>query len=84
MLYLALMVNLIYHLKLSEEIIEKGRFDQINSPLQTFYNTGTTFQSNLPRIYLEELLRSYEKLLDTNEGLEAYRKLKKISYFNKY
>ena len=76
--------NLVYHLKLSEEIIEKGRFDQINSPLQTFYNTGTTFQSNLPRIYLEELLRSYEKLLDTNEGMEAYRKLKKISYFNKY
>ena len=76
--------NLIYHLKLSEEIINTSTFDKINSPLQTFSITETTFQSNLPRIYLEELLRSYEKLLDTNEGMEAYRKLKKISYFNKY
>ena len=76
--------NLVYHLKLSEEIINTGTFNPINSPLNTFYNTGTTFQSNLPRIYLEELLRSYEKLLDTHEGVEAYRKLKKISYFKKY
>lgn len=73
--------NLVYQLKVSEEIIKTGAFYQNVSPLTQYYNTGASFLSNIPREYLDELLRVYEKIVDTNDGIEAYSRLKKISYF---
>ena len=59
-------------------------FNKINSPLITYYNTGESFLSNLPMAYLTEILRTYEKIVDSNNGINAYEKLKNISYLKKY
>lgn len=72
--------NLVYQLNVAAEIINTGKFDDQTSAMKKYYDCGATFSSGAPREYFNDLLRTYEKLSDTPDGIEAYKKLKKISY----
>lgn len=72
--------NLVYQLNVASEIINMGGFDSQKSAMKKYYDCGATFSSGAPREYFDDLLRTYEKLSDTPDGIEAYKKLKKISY----
>ena len=75
--------NLVYQLNVAAEIINTGKFDNQASAMKKYYDCGATFSSGAPREYFDDLLRTYEKLSDTPDGIEAHKKLKKLSYSRK-
>lgn len=70
--------ELVFQLKIAEEIISSGKYDCENSPMETYYKCKSTFLSGLPFEYMESNLRQFENLSET----EAYRSLRKLSYLS--
>lgn len=72
--------ELVYQLKVAEEFINTGDFAGEKSPLDKYYQSRATYISKLPMSYLTDNLRTFERLVETPEGIETYKKLKKLSY----
>ncbi|MBR2335368.1 MAG: hypothetical protein IKA62_03995 [Clostridia bacterium] len=72
--------ELVYQLKVAEEIINTGGFAGKKSPLYEYYKSRATYISKLPMSYLTDNLRTFRRLVDTPDGIDIYKKLKKLSY----